>query len=245
MLKHRKEKVIAMIPVRMGSVRFPVKNLALLNGKPLIYYAIQAARQSRIFDRIVVNSESAVFEKISRRYGVDFYKRPSRLGSSQAKSDSVVYDFMKNNPCDILAWVNPISPLQSAEEIRRVMEYFIGKGLDSLITVKDEPAHCLYKGKPVNFKMGEIFSRTQDLIPVQPFVYSVMIWRSQNFIRAFKKRGHAIFSGKVGFYPVSKLSSLIIKKEEDLLLVQSILKTLNKKHIVRYDPVLKKHGGDR
>ena len=39
-----KKKFIAMIPARIGSTRLKYKNLALINNKPLIYYAINAAK---------------------------------------------------------------------------------------------------------------------------------------------------------------------------------------------------------
>ena len=50
--------IYAMIPARIGSTRLKMKNLALINGKPLIYYAIQAAKDSGVFDKIVLNSEN-------------------------------------------------------------------------------------------------------------------------------------------------------------------------------------------
>ena len=45
-------EVLAVIPARGGSVRVPKKNIRLLNGKPLIAYAIDAAKNSRSTDRI-------------------------------------------------------------------------------------------------------------------------------------------------------------------------------------------------
>ena len=59
-----KENVVAMIPARMGSERLKMKNLALLDGKPLIYYAIQAAKETSIFSRILINSEDDLFGQI-------------------------------------------------------------------------------------------------------------------------------------------------------------------------------------
>lgn len=226
-----------MIPARMGSTRLAMKNLALLNGKPLIYYAIKAAKDSGVFNRVVINSEDILFEKIARRYKVEFYQRPFQWATSAAKSDFVVYDFVKNNPCDIIVWVNPTSPLQTGEEIKKVVDYFRKENLDTLITVKDEHVHCVYKRRPVNFKLGEVFAQTQDLIPVQPFVYSVMMWKTDIFMRAFEKKGHAFFCGKAGFYPVSKLSSIVIKRKDDLMLADYILRTMtkNKSYEVLYD----------
>lgn len=234
-------KIIAMIPARIGSSRLRMKNLALLQRKPLIYYAIKVAQDSGVFKSVVVNSENTAFARIAKRYKAGFYQRSNHLATSNTKSDLVVYDFIKKNPCDIVAWINPTSPLQSGNEIKKVVKYFLNKKLDSLITVKNEPVHCIYKGKPVNFEVKELFSRTQDLIPVQSFVYSVMIWRAEVFKRTFERRGHAFFCGKVGFYPVSKLSSVIIKRKEDLMLAEFLLKLRDKNQIyeVKYDKIVK------
>lgn len=236
-----RNSLIAMIPARIGSSRLRMKNLALLQGKPLIYYAIKAAQGSGVFKSVVVNSENTVFARIAKRYKAGFYQRPNHLATSNAKSDLVVYDFVKKNPCDIIAWINPTSPLQSGDEIKKVVDHFIDNRLDSLITVKNEPVHCVYKRKPVNFKIDGLFSRTQDLEPVQSFVYSVMMWRSDIFKRTFEKKGRAFFCGRVGFYPVSKLSSIIIKRKEDLMLAEFLLKLRDKNQIyeVKYDNVIK------
>jgi hypothetical protein len=59
-----KKKIVAMIPARIGSERLKKKNLALLNKKPLIYYAIHAAKKSKIFKEIYINSDDKVFKKI-------------------------------------------------------------------------------------------------------------------------------------------------------------------------------------
>ena len=240
-----KDKIIAMLPARMGSTRLAMKNLALLCGKPLIYYAIKAAKESGAFDKIIINSEHQIFAEIAKRYGVSFYRRPEELGSSTTKSDHVVYDFINKNKCDIVAWVNTTSPLQSGNEIKGAVEYFLSEGLDALVTVKNEQVHCVYKNKPVNFEPEEVFAQTQDLTPVQPFVYSVMMWRAATFKKAFESRGYAFFCGKTGFYPVSKETSVIIKREEDLILAERILRSAasGKKSRVKYDRVIKKWEG--
>jgi len=216
--------IVAMIPARIGSTRLKMKNLALINGKPLIYYTIEAAKSSGVFNRVILNSDNEIFAEIARRYDVEFYQRPVELGSSTTKSDTVVYDFMSRHPSDVLAWVNPTSPLQTGHEVKEVINYFVKERLDTLITTKNEQVHCVYQGNPVNFRTEEIFAQTQDLEPVQPFVYSIMMWRSRTFVDAYQKSGHALLCGKVGYYPVSKKSTLIVKTEEDLLLADYIMR---------------------
>lgn len=232
--------IIAMVPARMGSTRLKMKNLALVAGQPMISYAIRAAIESGVFNRVVVNSEHSRFGEIAQRYGAEFYQRPAELGSSSAKSDAVVLDFMRRHPCEIVVWVNPTSPLQPAEEIRAAVAYFVREGLDSLITVQDHHVHCLYENRPLNFVPQEEFAQTQSLRPVQSFVYSLMMWRAAAFLAAMEQHGYAVLCGKVGYFPVGKLSSIIVKTEEDLRLADAIargrLQTLTHAGI-QYDPL--------
>lgn len=239
MENNKKENIIAMIPARIGSTRLKMKNIALVNGKPLISYAIEAAKDSGVFNRIILNSDSKIFSAIAKRHNISFYLRPVELGSSTTKSDLVVYDFMLKHQSDVVAWVNPTSPLQTGNEIRDVIKFFIKEHLDSLITVKDEQVHCIYDGGPVNFNINEMFSQTQDLKPVQHFVYSIMVWKSKIFLKMFEEQGYAFLCGKFGFYPISKMASIIIKTKEDLMLADYIMRA-KKKYKVKYDEVIKK-----
>jgi len=237
-----KPVIYAMIPARFGSTRLKMKNLALINGKPMISYAIDAAQKSGVFDKVVLNSESDIFSDIADRYNVEFYHRPTDLGSSQAKSDSVVADFMKSFPeADIVAWVNPISPFQTSDEISKIIHYFLERKLDSLITVENKQVHCNYKDEPVNYSLDGLFAQTQDLEPVQPFVYSIMMWRSKVFLDAFNKKGYGLFCGDFGTYTVSNLSGIIIKTQEDLMLADFLMRSVVNKsgdYQLQYDELV-------
>ena len=240
-----KLKVYAMIPARFGSTRLKMKNLALIDGKPMISYVINAAKESGVFDKIIVNSEHHIFKSIADRYNIDFYHRPENLGSSTVKSDSVVTDFMEAFPeADIVVWVNSISPFQTGEEISKVVNYFINNKLDSLITVEDKQVHCNYKNQAVNYDSKELFAQTQDLLPVQPFVYSIMMWRRDIFLHEFAKSGYALFCGNFGVFSVCKLSSSIIKTAEDLKLADLLMHSINNlssSYKIKYDKLVKNY----
>ena len=220
-----KPTIYAMIPARIGSTRFKMKNLAMLNGKPMIAYAIVAALSSKVFDRVIVNSDSDVFRPIADKFGAEFYLRPEHLGGSSVKSDDVVKDFIDKYPSDIVVWENPIAPLQTVEDIRNTIQYFLSNDLDSLFTVKDEQVQCVYENKPINFDEQDKFAQTQDLTPVCPFVPFIMMWKTETFLNALKERGYAFFSGKVGYFPVSRLSSVIIKYEDDFRIAEMLIKS--------------------
>jgi CMP-N-acetylneuraminic acid synthetase len=229
-----KKKIIAMIPARIGSQRLKKKNLALINNKPLIEYVIQSAKKTKIFHKICINSDDQIFAKIALKNNIDFYLRKKSFGSSNTKSDDVVYDFLKNNKCDIVVWVNPIAPLQEPKEIKKVVNFFIKKKLNSLITTNKLKNHAIYKSKPLNYKIGERFAKTQDLKPLEIMVYSIMIWKASTFIKTYEKNKKAILHGKVGYYPVSKFSGIIVKDKIDLEIVSMIMKFSKKNNPIKY-----------
>ncbi len=88
-------KIVAMIPARMGSKRIPKKNIRLLNGKPLIQYAIDAAKEAGCFDEIWVNSESDIIKELALESDVNFYKRPDEFASDTASNDQFTEDFFQ------------------------------------------------------------------------------------------------------------------------------------------------------
>ena len=162
------------------------------------------------------------------------------MGGSNIKSDSVVYDFIKNNSgIDILVWVNSIAPFQTSSEIKKIVSFFAKKNFDSLITVENKKVHCNYNKKPLNYSKKSKFSKTQDLKEVQAFVYSLMMWKRKAFLKQYEKNKNAILCGKTYFYPVSNLSTIIIKKIEDLKLANYIMKSNLKKFTLKYDKMIK------
>ena len=76
-------KKVALIPILLGSTRIPDKNLALVDGYPMVFYVARACKQANMFDEIYINSEHKVFERVAAMLGVKFYHRePSHGGSA-------------------------------------------------------------------------------------------------------------------------------------------------------------------
>ena len=234
----------AMIPARYGSTRLKVKNLCLIAGEPMICYAINAALDSKVFTSVCVNSDHAIFAEIALRMNVGFYRRPDELGSSNTKSDEVIYDyFLSHEDADVLAWVNPISPFQTSQEVSDIVNYFVEEDLDSLITVEEKQVHCSFRGEPLNYLTDEPFAQTQDLQPINPFVYSMMMWRRQSFLESYKKNGHGLFCGKFSVYSVNKISGFIIKTATDLMMADYMMRALKNSgsYELCYDPIINKY----
>ncbi|GAB5516816.1 pseudaminic acid cytidylyltransferase [Rhodopirellula baltica] len=82
---------VAIIPARGGSKRIPGKNSRLFCGKPIIEYSIEAARQSGVFDRIIVSTDSKAIVDVARKCGAEApFLRPAELSDDQTPTIPVV-----------------------------------------------------------------------------------------------------------------------------------------------------------
>ena len=234
-------RIIAEIPARLGSQRVKKKNLRAIGGRPLIEYAIVAAKSSRLIDEVFVNSESNLIGDVAKKLGVSFYKRSEHLATDSATSDEFNFDFLSNVETDLLVMVNPVAPLVSAELIDDMIEHLIHHKLDTLIPVREERLHSFLGGTPINFRTDKStqlicddsrplnfdpksqLPATPDITPIQVCVWTVCIWRRDVFMTRFREKGSAVFSGRVGLYSVPKIQSIKISSEEDFQLAEALL----------------------
>ena len=82
---------IAIIPARQGSKRIKGKNIKKFLGKPIISYPIKEALNSKLFDYVIVSTDSSKIKKISEKYGAKvFFKRPNKLSTDKANTQEVI-----------------------------------------------------------------------------------------------------------------------------------------------------------
>ena len=93
---------IAIIPARKKSVRIKNKNIKIFMGKPIIYWSIKAAFQTKIFDKVIVSTEDKKISKIAKNCGAEIpFYRPRHLADGKTEIIDVVKHsikwFKKNN----------------------------------------------------------------------------------------------------------------------------------------------------
>ncbi|NLG35725.1 MAG: pseudaminic acid cytidylyltransferase [Lentisphaerae bacterium] len=82
---------VAVIPARGGSKRIPRKNLRPFNGKPVLAYAIDAARQCGCVDRILVSTDDDEVASLARSLGAEVpFRRPPDLADDHAPLGAVM-----------------------------------------------------------------------------------------------------------------------------------------------------------
>ncbi|MCF7825773.1 MAG: cupin domain-containing protein [Candidatus Marinimicrobia bacterium] len=225
-----KDKIIAMIPARLGSKRVPRKNLRLIDGQPLISYIIDSVIAANVFDEIYLNSEAEIFGEIAKDKGILFYRRNPNLASDTATNDEFALDFIENVDGDILIQILPTSPLISPQEIKEFVHDYTENKYDTLISVEAKQIACLYQDKPINFNKYKINPPSQTMTPVKAYSTALMGWRFSNYIQNMNKYKSAYHGGDghVGYFEMRGLSTIDIDREEDFVLAESII--LAKKH---------------
>ncbi|WP_353663221.1 pseudaminic acid cytidylyltransferase [Hydrogenimonas sp. SS33] len=85
------DRAVAVIPARGGSKRIPRKNIRPFHGKPLIAYSIETARESGLFERVIVSTDDPEIAETARSFGAETpFLRPSSLSDDFTSTDAVV-----------------------------------------------------------------------------------------------------------------------------------------------------------
>jgi CMP-N,N'-diacetyllegionaminic acid synthase len=215
-------KIIAHIPARHGSKRVKLKNLKMINDKPLIYYSIRNLKKSKIKE-FYINTDSKKIAKYAIKKKCKVFYRKKSLANDSATSDQFNYDFMKNVKSDICVMVNPVCPLITFNDINKMLNYFIKKKLDTLISAEEINMQCFYKKKPINIKLNEQLQPSQLNKQIIVCNWAITIWKTKIFINNYNKNGFAVWGKKRDFYILPKEKSLKISTISDLNLARKTI----------------------
>jgi CMP-N,N'-diacetyllegionaminic acid synthase len=140
--------VLGVVTARAGSKSVPCKNTRLLAGKPLIAYTIDAAIESRAFDRLILSTDDDLAAAIARERGCEVpFMRPASLAGDQTPhlpvmqhAVSWLYDHGGYTP-DWVMILLPTSPLRQPAHIRDAIDLALSSGADSVVGVDELPPH--------------------------------------------------------------------------------------------------------
>jgi CMP-N,N'-diacetyllegionaminic acid synthase len=124
----QKPRAIAFVPARSGSERVPGKNVRPLAGHPLLAYAIETARQTGVFERIVLSTDSEAIADVGRAYGADVpFLRPAEYATSTSPDiEWLRYTVERlGESYDLFAIVRATNPFRGPETIRRGLEQLL------------------------------------------------------------------------------------------------------------------------
>lgn len=141
-------KTVAVIPARGGSQSIPDKNIRDFAGKPLIAWTIECARKARGVDRVLVSTDSERIATVAREYGAEVpFLRPPEIAQSETAIEPVMkhaHDWLREHEgyeAEALILLFPTNPLRQVSHIENCVAQFFARGMDSVITVNESPAH--------------------------------------------------------------------------------------------------------
>lgn len=231
-----KKYVVAVITARGGSKGVPRKNIKDLDGKPLIAYTIEAAIKSSIFDEIIVSTDSEEIADISKKYGARVpFLRPPELATDTAHTPPVVEHAVlfiekeKGIKVDVVATLQPTSPLRTATHLKEAYKKFIEGNYDSLLSVKRAfPPYWMFIEKN---NLGVPFSKLEDgrdaynLERQQlPAVFQAngALWFTKR--DKLKKHNNITIKENNGLYEMDEFSSMDVDTEYDFFAIEQYLK---------------------
>jgi CMP-N,N'-diacetyllegionaminic acid synthase len=162
-------KNIAIITARSGSKGLPNKNILPLDGKPLIAHTIIAAKESGMFDTVMVSTDSEEYAAIAREWGAEVpFLRSEENSSDKAGSWPVVREVLEEyrklgQEFDTLTLLQPTSPLRNAEDIKNAYKLMEEKGAHSVVSMSEalvSPLSCLII--PSDLCMGGLVNRANN-----------------------------------------------------------------------------------
>ncbi len=167
---------IAIITARGGSKRIPRKNIKEFCGKPIIAYSIEAARESGLFDTVMVSTDDAEIAEIAKEYGaeVPFFRSADTAGDFATTNDvllEVLSEYEKRGERFGLACcIYPTAPFVTAEKLKKAAGELLASDADTLIPVvafsyPPQRAMLSRQGRLVFEYPQYLDSRSQDLEP--------------------------------------------------------------------------------
>ena len=231
-----KPYVVGIIFARGGSKGVPQKNKRLLNGKPLIAYAVETALASRLIDRVVVSTDDPEIASISKDYGAEVpFMRPAEL----ARDDSPEWLAWRHaiqtlaggkqpRVMDIMVSIPPTSPLRAVRDVDRCIQELINGDADMVISVKPSDRNPYFNMVTLDhtgrahlvLQPDHAIERRQDA----PVVYDITTV-AYAVHPEFVLKADSMFDGRIGAVVVPPERALDIDTETDFKFAEFLLQS--------------------
>lgn len=211
-------KIVSLTLARGGSKGLPRKNLALLQGRPLIYYAIEASKTSKV-DQTWVSTEDKEIASVSLSLGASVIDRPDDLATDTSKCEESLLHFAENVDFDIIVFIQTTSPLVTSEDINKGIDLLQTGDYDSVFSVTEE--HWVPKWTkdmtPINW---DHFKRPRRQEMETTFIENGAFYiTTKNFLLKHKNR----YGGNIGYVEIPLSRSFQIDSLEELELIGKLL----------------------
>jgi CMP-N-acetylneuraminic acid synthetase len=224
-------KFIAIIPARKGSEGIKNKNFRQFCGKPLIYWTIKSAIQSKYVDQVIVTSDSPkILDYCKKTFSkkILLLRRKKKLSLGNTPMHPVIKDAYKRLNLENFVFMGlillqPTSPLRDKSDIDKACKLFLQKKADSLVSVcelnhKFNPEGLFIKKKNYLYKFSK--TKAPSLRQKKKKYYSNN--GAAIYITLKKNINKYIFGGKILGYEMTQIKSIDIDTDFDFKLAELI-----------------------
>lgn len=207
--------ILAIIPARGGSKGIPRKNIRLIAGKPLIFYAMSNALNSTHNIDVIVTTDDFEISSFASTLGVDVVLRSENLSGDKVTLDPVVFhalnerEKLKNVKYDIVLTMQPTSPLLNYRTLDKAIDYFNEQNLDTLISAVNKP-HLSWRQDSKTFKPNYIKRLNRQYLPKNLVEAGAFVIAKRKYIRENNR-----FGPNIGIFEISNLEGLDIDSAQD------------------------------
>ena len=137
-------KVLVIIPARGGSKRIPDKNIKPFFGKPLLAWTIEASKNAKLVNKVVVSSDYDNILDIAKEHGADALKRPDELSTDTSTSESAMLHALEETvkggfKPDLVILVQATSPLLTSDDIDASIRTMVDGGFPTPVGLLPSP----------------------------------------------------------------------------------------------------------
>jgi len=222
---------ICIIPARSGSKRIKNKNIKRINGIPLIGIAINIAKKSKIFKRIIVSTDCNKIASIAKKYGAEVpFVRSTKLSDDFTPTYKVLIDCIKKIKSERIPYhfcIYPTSIFIDKNDLKKAYNKILKLKYNFICPVQKFISHPLRSFK---IKKDSIYynwpkyqmTGSQDLEDFYHDTGSFYIYKTSALL---KLKDHKILPPKSTFYILNKLS-VDINTLDDLKLAKKLYKKI-------------------
>lgn len=134
---------VAIIPARGGSKRIPRKNIRDFCGKPMIAWAIAVARETDLFEHVIVSTDDQEIAEVAQAYGAEVpFMRPTELagdfvGTTKVVAHATQWMLDRQWPVDAICCIYATAPFVRAEDLRHGLQQLEFGGWAYVLTVTE------------------------------------------------------------------------------------------------------------
>jgi CMP-N-acetylneuraminic acid synthetase len=220
---------LAVIPARGGSTRLKDKNILSLQGKPLIFWTIDAVKYSSCFDKIVFSSDSdIILNMVEKEYRntVILHKRSVEFATKSVPVlNAMLYILDETENIDTFSYFLPTCPFRNKKHIKEGFS-LLTEDIDSVVSVVEYSEPIQLAGKLNNNFFIPFFSNLQENQTNSLFMEKYYKPNGGFYMAhvPYLRKNRNFFKGKIKGYPMDKPSSIDINDSYDMLMAEMVHK---------------------